>query len=208
MNQQADDSKFPNPMDGEGPDFDSLMDDLKREEREKAGKEPLPYQTWAFWISLFSTVLAYVLFSGVLSTHGFGALEHGISTIIVILGHFGYAEVARFLKKRKGSPGKYAAGKPSFWASLAAVLTSYALGSGLPAEHEVVGVATVAATVLGYFGYTTRAWIRQRQMVSPLDKPRVLSRLLSLLLGFQDSNKGGLRQDREEKKDNPNKEDF
>jgi len=175
---------FPNPLDHDEPSYDERMDDLERENLERKGEIPLPYQTWSFWLSLLATVLAFVAVSGVLPPDG-QAIQW-VVLALAVLGHFGYGVVSKaFLRAGvKNDPVNPAYKKLSFWGSLTAVTCSYLLGAGLGQETEVMQIVGMVIIGLGYFGFNTRAWIKRKGMVSPVDGPEFIMRLLTLIMGF------------------------
>ncbi len=176
------DNQFPQPSDPEQePDFDDAIEDLQREEQERQGTAPLPFKTWKFWLSLVGVSLGFVLLSGALTPAT--PLTQGVVFLVALLGHLGFG---------LGRPAKNTTErnypKPACWMSIAAFATSFALGSGLQSD-QVAQFTSMAVVILGYFGFTTRAWVRRNQMVSPLQWPQFMESLLRFMMGYTKKEK-------------------
>lgn len=187
---------FPNPADEEH-SYEDAMDDLKREQDEKAGLAPVPFKTVSFWLSLIATILVYLSASGVLPVQ----INEWVLIAVVALAHLGYGAAANYFKKNpdglQASDGTPNYKRPAFYASFAAVLAGYALGSG----HETAEAAAGSVgMILAYLGYATRPWIKRRQMVTAdteQGQADLIFRLLSILLFI--TTKKPLPKQREQK---------
>lgn len=170
-------SEFPKPADPqEQPGFDDSLNDLEREYDEKTGAASLPVKTWKFWLSLVGVVLGFVLLSGALVPSGTAAQV--VVFVAALLGHLGYG-LAR--DPEASTERNYQ--KRGFWLSIGAYAVSFLLGSGLDGQ-SVEQITGIAALILGYFGYSTRAWIQRDKMVSPVQWPKFLEGILRFVLGY------------------------
>lgn len=193
----SDPKPFPNPV--EDPEFkpstEDSFEDFEREGAEKEGTQPPPRKTFAFWASLVSTILAFVLYSEVLPPDS--PIMKVVVFVLFLAGHFGYAGVHRALAKKR--PEMEADGVPeyqkkSFWGSLSATIAAFALGAGL--EDQGAQAAGMAAVILSYLGFRTKPWVKRKEMVSPHESDRVAQGALGAIQGLA----GGKKEESPDKK--------
>lgn len=176
----GEENPFPNPNEDK-PSFEDGMDDLRREQLEEKGEAPPPYKTIPFWVSLVATILAYLMASGALPF----AVNEWVMLAVVALAHLGYGVTAKFFERSEGLHAKDGTPnwkRPSFYASFAAVMASYAMGSGF---EDAATTGGQAAIILAYFGYAVRPWIRRRGMITPETQEGQMSliqRILEIIL--------------------------
>lgn len=184
--EQTDDRKqgllgepFPNPL-NEDPTIEESTADFELQADEERGGAKPPWKTAWFWISFVSMNLSFLMAAEVLSAQ----IQEWVVIAVTSLAHLGYGVTVEYFRRHSDQlhTNKPAYQRPAFWASWAANLTAFGLGSGHP---EMVEWSAQIALILSYLGVATRARIRRTGEVDPETQPyKFLEKVLTLLVGL------------------------
>jgi len=177
---------FPNPLDDE-PTSEESMADFQREGEEEAGTRRRPYKTIAFWASFVAMNLSFLAAAEFLPVQ----IQDWVIVALATLSHFGYGAYTTHFRANQDqlrtSTPTWKRG--AFWASYAANLAAFGLGSGDPAAIEI---SAHVALILGYVGVNVRPHVRREGEIDPEENPQgFFTKLISLIVGLLTRKKTG-----------------
>ena len=206
---------MPNPGSHEDdpPSSEEYRDDFEREGREEAGQVPIPIKTIPFWISLITTVIAYLLASQALPADT--PVWTFLTFLVTSAAYFGYDGAVTAFRLHEGffndGTNRRPFQKPTFYLSFLATMSSYMLGSGLPDDSVGMRIAGFIVVGLGYVGININAWIQRRDMSDPSNPDgSFIGRLLSFMfqmLNIRRSEVFGIGEEEEESEENEEQEE-